>query len=206
MRALAALFVVACTSTRPTAPPPIEPRVTAPDPIAIVTQLGGTVTREISRTGDVIVKVDLHETQITDAQLAHIATLTDLRELDLRKAPNITDAGIVHLRGMVKLEKLNLFRTQLSDAGISHLANMHVLDTLLIGGTRISERGVEQLAKLPKLRKLSLFDTQVGDSAVPALQKFPSLEVVLVGRSRITDDGQRALQAAKPTLKFTEQT
>jgi hypothetical protein len=172
----------------------------------MVIELGGTVTREFSRTGSVIVKIDLHETQITDAQLAELAPLTELRELDLRKAPNITDAGIVHLRGMIKLEKLNLFRTQLSDAGLPHLADMAVLETLLIGGTRISERGVEQLSKLPKLRKLSLFDTQVGDSAVPFLQTFPSLEVVLIGRSKITDAGQRALQVAKPTIKFTEQT
>ena len=200
MRALAVLFVVACQ-----APPPARP-VPPPDPIALVTQLGGTVTREITRDGDRIVRVDLHETQVTDAQLAVIATLTDLRELDLRKVPHITDAGIVHLQRLVKLEKLNLFRTQLSDAGIAALGDMHVLDTLLIGGTRITERGVEQLSKLKKLRKLSLFDTQIGDSAVQFLSLFPSLEVVLIGRSKISEDGARAIQAAKPAIKFTEQT
>jgi internalin A len=205
MRALAILFVVAC-STPPPARPTTPPAPTAPDPIALVTQLGGTVTREITRDGDRIVKVDLHETQVTDAQLAVIATLTDLRELDLRKTPLITDAGVVHLRGLVKLEKLNLFRTQLSDVGIAYLADMHVLDTLLIGGTRITERGVEQLSKLRKLRKLSLFDTQIGDSAVQFLSVFPSLEVVLIGRSKISEDGVRAIQAAKPAIKFTEQT
>ena len=96
MRALAILFVVACQ-----APPPARP-TPPPDPIALVTQLGGTVTREITRDGDRIVKVDLHETQVTDAQLAVIATLTDLRELDLRKVPHLTDAGVAHLRGLVK--------------------------------------------------------------------------------------------------------
>jgi hypothetical protein len=76
----------------------------------------------------------------------------------------------------------------------------------LIGGTRITERGVEQLSKLRKLRKLSLFDTQIGDSAVQFLSVFPSLEVVLIGRSKISEDGARAIQAAKPAIKFTEQT
>lgn len=80
---------------------------------------------------------------------------------------------------------------------------MHVLDTLLIGGTRITERGVEELAKLRKLRKLRLFDTQIGDSAVQLLAAFPSLEVVLIGRSKSSGDGARAIQAAKPTIKFT---
>src|SRR5688500_1959134 len=101
MRALAIVFAVACSS-HPA--PPAAPSPPA-DPIALVTQLGGTVTREISRTGDTIVKVDLHETQVTDADLARLAALTDLRELDLRKAPLITDAGIAHLRALVKLEK-----------------------------------------------------------------------------------------------------
>ena len=52
MRALAALFVVACSASPPARP--IAPASTAPDPIALVTQLGGTVTREITRDGDKI--------------------------------------------------------------------------------------------------------------------------------------------------------
>ena len=42
-----------------------------------------------------------------DADLAPLATLTDLRTLMLR-GPGISDAGLVHLRGMAKMHALTL--------------------------------------------------------------------------------------------------
>ena len=135
--------------------------------IAAILKLGGTVERDEQRPGQPVVKVDLHQTQISDADLVHVAGLTELKHLDLRLT-KIGDAGVMHLRQLTKLQFLNLFRTQTSDEGLKQLKKLTQLETLLIGGTRVSDAGTALLKAYPRLKKLSLFDTQVGDAALIA--------------------------------------
>ena len=66
----------------------------------------------------------------------------------------ITDAGLVHLKDLIKLRHLNLSDTQVTDAGLVHLKD------------------------LTKLRHLNLSDTQVTDAGVADLQKaLPACEI-----------------------------
>ena len=62
----------------------------------------------------------LWSTQITDAGLMHLKGLTNLEELGL-SSTRVTDAGLVHLKGLTKLEKLGLVGTQVTDAGVAEL-------------------------------------------------------------------------------------
>ncbi len=61
-------------------------------------RLGATV--EINEQGE-IVRVNLINTQITDAGLVHLKELTSLEELNL-SLTQITDAGVVHLKGLTQ--------------------------------------------------------------------------------------------------------
>ena len=58
--------------------------------------------------------------RITDAGMVHLKGLTNLQSLDLRKT-KITDAGLVHLKGLNKLQWLYLMGTKVTDAGVSDL-------------------------------------------------------------------------------------
>ena len=58
--------------------------------------------------------------QITDVGLAHLKGLTKLQGLNLT-GTQITDAGLVHLKGLTKLWGLNLMDTQITDAGVDEL-------------------------------------------------------------------------------------
>ena len=68
----------------------------------------------------------------------------------------ITDAGLVHLAGMMKgsvIHDLYLSGTSISDAGIEHLMKMTDLTHIHLDGTRVSDAGVAKLKQtLPKLK------------------------------------------------------
>ena len=177
--------------------------------IAEVTRLGGKVEFDETRVDKPIVKIDLHSTQVTDADLALLAKakkdLKELRYLDLRLT-HIDDAGVAHLKDLTSLQTLNLFRTNLSDKGLAHIRNLTQLQTLLIGGTKVTDAGLVYLKRFSKLRKLSLFQTEVTDAGIPHLLVLSNLEQLLISGTKITDAGAQELQKALPKLKFSEQT
>ena len=58
---------------------------------------------------------------MTDAGLARLIRLSELRVLDLEGCPGITDAGLVHLMGLKKLQDLRIGVTAISDEGVKRL-------------------------------------------------------------------------------------
>jgi internalin A len=175
------------------------------EPIAAaIIKLGGQVEFDATLPGKPIVKVDLHSTKVTDADLVILKDLSDLRELDLRLNPQITDDGVTNLAGLTKLKFLNLFRTQLSDKGLAHLQRLTELQTLLIGGTKVTDAGLVQLKPFTKLKKLSLFKTAVSDAGIAPLKVLVNLEHLSISGSQITEQGEKELQQALPKLSFRE--
>jgi len=181
----------------------VKPPAEQAEIISAIKKLGGVVEIDEQRPGKPVVKVDLHETKVTDADLEILESLTELRTLDLRLT-KITDAGVSRLKGLKELRFVNLFRTQLSDEGLKHLTGNKDLETLLIGGTKITDKGLAHLMSFPKLKKLSVFDTQIGDAGLTHLTGLSDLEVLLIGKSKVTDEGAKAIQKAVPKLRFKE--
>jgi hypothetical protein len=66
-------------------------------------------------------ELDLGDVCYTDAGLVHLAGLTKLQTLRLTRARQVTDAGLVHLAGLTKLQTLRLTcARQVTDAGLVH--------------------------------------------------------------------------------------
>ena len=64
----------------------------------------------------------------------------------------VTDAALAHLRVFPRLQKLGLARTPITDAGLSHLATLKQLDTLDLTGARVTPAAVARLQqKTPTL-------------------------------------------------------
>ena len=169
---------------------------------AEIEKLGGKVEWNAFKE---VVKVDLNNAKITDADLKHLEKFTELEWLDVRVTP-IGDEGASHLAGLRKLKFLNISRTQLSDKGLAHLRGHTDLETLLLGTTKITDAGLVNLERMTKLKKLSVFRTAVSDSGVGSLQKLTSLQILTKSESKITENGEKQLQSVLPNLKFTEQT
>ena len=64
--------------------------------------------------------LDVDQAYLTDADLVHLRGLTDLRNLSLSNG-QITDAGMGNLEGLTKLSSLSLQFTRITDTGLVHL-------------------------------------------------------------------------------------
>lgn len=114
--------------------------------IAAIEQLGGSVRRDKG----FVVKVDLHQSRATEADLDQLKKLAHLDRLYLPQAAN--DAWLAHLQGLNELTKLDLQYTQVTDSGLAQLTGLPKLAQLYSNGSQITEAGIKQLqAAKPQL-------------------------------------------------------
>ena len=88
--------------------------------IAAIQKLGGIVEFAEKKPGKPVICVFLFDTNVTDAGLVHLKGLTELQKLWL-SATKVTDAGLVHLTGLTNLQTLYLSSTDVTDAGVKKL-------------------------------------------------------------------------------------
>ena len=123
------------------------------------------------------VTVQLSGPEITDAQIAQLSGLVRLRGLDLRRTA-VTDAGLALLSGLTNLKYVNLDRTGVTDKGLTHLLRFPALRTLSLDRTPITDNGLVHVSYLTNLRRLHISRTAVTDQGVEALQrKLPECEI-----------------------------
>jgi hypothetical protein len=147
---------------------------------------------------DDIFHVEVRKKSGTDNDLRHLAHLTGVRNLDCSKSHAITDAGVAHIAGLRELRELDLYWTAVTDASLEAIGRMHQLTHLHLGLTKVTGPGVVHLARLQKLWRLSLECTTVDDSVVPILATLSSLRRLALWDTRITVDGLARLRAALP--------
>ena len=112
-----------------------------------------------------------------------LAKLTSLR----LTGPQITDAGLEHLKGLTGLTNLTtlyLNNMQITDAGLEHLKGLTTLETLFLNNTHITDAGLVHLKGMTRLKLFMLNDTQVTDAGLSKLKAaLPSCDV-WVNRAR----------------------
>jgi len=106
-------------------------RLAAEDKLAKpIKDLGGMVwfKPQCVPNGD---RVDLFDSEVTDAALEHIRWWPDIKVLRLDQT-QVTDAGLEHLKGLSQLQRLSLDGTQVTDAGLEHLKGLSQLQKLCL--------------------------------------------------------------------------
>lgn len=98
--------------------------------------------------------------EVTDSGMAHLAGLVRLEELDLTQT-TITDKGLAYLDGLANVRKLSLWGTQVGDAGLLHVLHMRGLEILNLRYTKVSDEGVGDLVRLRNLKRLDLTGTNI---------------------------------------------
>jgi len=89
--------------------------------------------------------------KITDAGLAHLKKLPNLRSLTLLqenkgKMP-VTDAGLVHVADLQQLRLLRIIRIPVTDAGIAHLHRLKSIEHIHFTQTKVTDEGVNALCE-----------------------------------------------------------
>jgi hypothetical protein len=130
--------------------------------------------------------------QMTDAVLARIARLDHVTALSLGGSRQLTDEGLLQLRHMRQLQKLDLSEYpggRLTDRGLEvlrHLPNLTTFDMTWQSG--ITDAGVANLKFCDRLESVNLMGSPTGDGAIAALQGKPKLRRFSTGRL-VTDAG-----------------
>ena len=147
-------------------------------------------------------ELDLRGAALSDADLALLAPLTNLRVLGLRGTP-VTDAGLAHLSGLA-LTSLDLRGTAVTSFGMARLPSatleaLHLTDSKVLGNELYLLPGMPHLAVL-KLNRLQELD----DASIESLGAFPNLRHVELDGTRVTAQGLRRLFELNPDLKRIE--
>jgi hypothetical protein len=129
------------------------------------------------------------QAQLTDEEMmkrVEIDENGDITNLDLIDIP-VSDAGLVHIKGLTKLQGLNLSNTRVSDAGLAHIKGLP-LQELYLTNTQVSDAGLAHIKNLP-LRVLSLVATRVSDAGLVHIKDLPNLQVLYLSDTRVSDAG-----------------
>jgi len=141
-------------------------------------------------------ELSLYNSKITNAGLAHLDDLSELRVLHLDGGLDnaLTDDGLIHLRGLTNLEQLMLGSGKVTDAGMPHIARLKKLEILNLWGTGIGDAGLARLRGLRNLRELTLNGTRITDAGIETLRGMKSLRVLGLAGTRVTDAGLTGLR------------
>jgi len=88
---------------------------------------------------------------VDDVTLSQASKRQDLVMVSAR-GTRITDAGLLHFKGLKELRQLNIAHTSITDDGLRHLESIVSLRKLNLKSTRVTQAGVARLRRaLPKL-------------------------------------------------------
>ena len=143
--------------------------------IAAVEKAGGTVVRNEGTPGKPVVSVNLQNRGADDGLLATLTPLTSLRELDLGSCDGVTDNGLAHLKGLTKLQKVDLSGTRVSLTGLARLKGLTELQSLDLHANSFGlSNGELALNPFKKLQTLDLSRDRGQGSQTPVRQRTDS--------------------------------
>ena len=108
---------------------------------------------------------------LTDAGVAHLARMTELRELDLGGCP-VTDKSMDVLGRLPSLERIGLWRTGVTDAGMKSLAAGERLERVDLAWTNTGDGALRAFAGKERLTHFRSGD-HVTDAGMAVLHDFP---------------------------------
>jgi hypothetical protein len=132
--------------------------------------------------------------QVTDAGMVHIKDVPRLEELTLGQS-NVSNTGLWHVGQLTGLRKLYLRSDTISDDGLQYIGNLSELDRLGLCGVDVSDAGLVHLKGLTNLTGLWIVDTNISGTGLENLSELPGLDNLRIRAAPITDSGLGGLRA-----------
>jgi len=127
-------------------------------------------------------------TSIRDESLVHLKHLTNLENLLIWNAEELTGKGLSHLRDMPSLRSISFYMVPIEDFGLENLKGMSQLEHLSLQYTNVTDEGLAHLKGLTGLKDLVL-PPDTTDAGLAKLQGLASLEELNISDTKVTDDG-----------------
>jgi len=120
----------------------------------------------------------------------------------------ITDADMIHLKGITTPFILDLTGTAVGDDGLKHLEGLSHAHGIFLGETKVTDAGLASLKKCPNLVAIKLVDLTVTTAGIEHLAGCLKLEVLLLGgeKGAFTDDSLKPLVDFKKLRILTVET
>lgn len=134
----------------------------------------GRVLAQVAQL-DQIVAIELFDKDVSDEDLAGLAGMKQLKFLELSHNPRLTDAGIATLSGLENLRVLDLTSTSVTGAGLRDRADMVSLYQLNLTDCPVTDESLAAIPHFPKLEELLIGGTEVTDKGLMSLVGWHSL-------------------------------
>ena len=156
--------------------------------------------------------------ELTDKDLVHLESLTELKSLSISKmidpslqhlvthkaasGEDITDDGLKSIRGLRNLETLALFNlTGIDGEGLAHLGELRNLKRVYLKGTPVGDN-VAHLKGLQSIEVLGLSDTGVTENGLLQLKQLSRLKSLLLSEGTVLSEvGIRHVVETWPDLE-----
>ena len=126
---------------------------------------------------------DVDNWQATDSDLKHIKEFSELRRLNLCGGEKITSVGLENLKGLRKLEELDLTFVQLTDNDLENIKELDQLRILKLNENyRMTDAGLEHVKGLSQLGQLELAGYGLSKEGIKKLQQaLPKCQIIVTG-------------------------
>jgi len=166
----------------------------------IYSETGDDVLAEVSKATSLKCLI-LSDLPITDHGLKHLKNLVNLERLDLFKMEEIDGDEYEFLQHLTRLKELDLYDSYCSAHAARFVGNCLALEDLRLGHGEFSATELDVVAALPLLKKLNLSDCTIESDLVDGLAKCTRLEYLHLPRS-VTQEKLEALQQRLPNCRI----
>lgn len=148
-----------------------------------------------------LLRLNLSDTNVSDAGLAHVARLEKLTHLSLFYC-RVGEHGLKQISELKELEVLNLDSRDISDCALRHLKMLPKLKSLDVFSGSITDKGCAHVARIPTLESISFCSGGISNTGCFILANMPNLKHVNLSQNySISNQGAAALAATLTDLE-----
>jgi Leucine-rich repeat (LRR) protein/tRNA A-37 threonylcarbamoyl transferase component Bud32 len=112
-----------------------------------------------------------------------------VQAIEIRGNASVNDQSLAVVRGLNRLERLQVFETAITDRAMEHVHGLTNLTMLGVSVTKVGDPGIEQIADLPRLTAFYGNNNSTTDRGAQSLARSKSLRTLHLMRTQVTDAG-----------------